>query len=310
MHERRGRAPWTEWPEGLRDRDPVALADARAELGDDVRYRQYLQWLAEDQWQAARAAAGRVILFGDLPFMVALDSADVWARQDDFRLDASLGVPPDAFSETGQDWKLPVYQWDVIAEGGFAWLHQRARRNAALFGGYRVDHLVGLLPDVLAATSATAPVPASSRPPTSRRRRRSASGCSRVFLESGAQIVAEDLGVVPDFVRASLARMQVPGLQGVPLGAALAQEGRPFADPADLSGAVGRDLGHARHRDDGHVVGDRAPPTNARRRWRFRSSPSGSVPTAVRAARGRAGAPARRSATRSSKCCSRRTRRW
>ena len=143
LHERRGHAPWTEWPDGLRNRDPFALADARVELGDDVRYRQYLQWLAEDQWQAARAAAGPVVLFGDLTFMVALDSADVWAHQDDFRLDASLGVPPDAFSETGQDWKLPVYKWDVIAAGGFAWLHQRARRNAALFGGYRVDHLVG-----------------------------------------------------------------------------------------------------------------------------------------------------------------------
>ena len=91
----------------------------------------------------ARRDAGNVALFGDLPFMVSGDSADVWARQDEFRLDASIGVPPDAFSETGQNWEMPVYRWDVLAERGFDWLRDRARRNAALFDGYRVDHLVG-----------------------------------------------------------------------------------------------------------------------------------------------------------------------
>ena len=91
----------------------------------------------------ARERAGDVALFGDLPFMVSGDSADVWARQDEFRLDASVGVPPDAFSETGQDWGLPVYRWDVLAERDFDWLRHRARRNADLFDGYRVDHLVG-----------------------------------------------------------------------------------------------------------------------------------------------------------------------
>ena len=75
--------------------------------------------------------------------MVSGDSADVWARQDEFRLDASVGVPPDAFSDTGQDWGLPVYRWDVFAERDFDWLRHRARRNADLFDGYRVDHLVG-----------------------------------------------------------------------------------------------------------------------------------------------------------------------
>ena len=97
-----------------------------------------------DQWGTrARRGAGPSQLFGDLPFMVSGDSADVWARQDEFRLDASVGVPPDAFSATGQDWGLPVYRWDVLAERDFDWLRNRARRNADLFDGYRVDHLVG-----------------------------------------------------------------------------------------------------------------------------------------------------------------------
>ena len=69
--------------------------------------------------QAARKQLNGVSLFGDLPFMVSGDSADVWARQDEFRIDASVGVPPDAFSDTGQDWGLPAYRWDVLARARF-----------------------------------------------------------------------------------------------------------------------------------------------------------------------------------------------
>src|SRR5688572_30120329 len=107
LHARLGERAWTEWPESLRNRDALALDAARDELAADILFRQYLQWIAGDQWGTARDRAGSVALFGDLPFMVSGDSADVWARQDEFRLDASVGVPPDAFSETGQDWGLP-----------------------------------------------------------------------------------------------------------------------------------------------------------------------------------------------------------
>ena len=114
-------------------------------LPTSVLFRQYIQWIADEQWRRARAAAGErgVKLFGDLPFMVDGDSADVWARQSDFDIEASVGVPPDAFSATGQDWGMPAYRWDVIARQDFRWLRDRARRSAALYDGYRVDHLVG-----------------------------------------------------------------------------------------------------------------------------------------------------------------------
>ncbi len=65
-------APWTEWPAPLRDREPEALEAARVRLGAEIRYRLYLQWIADQQWRAARDAAGDVAIFGDLPFMVAL----------------------------------------------------------------------------------------------------------------------------------------------------------------------------------------------------------------------------------------------
>ena len=77
-------------------------------------FRTYLQWIAGEQWAVARARSNGVALFGDLPFMVSGDSADVWSRQDEFGQDGSVGVPPDAFSVTGQDWGLPPYRWDVM----------------------------------------------------------------------------------------------------------------------------------------------------------------------------------------------------
>ena len=101
--------------------------------------------MAASQWSAARrtAADAGVRLKGDLPFMVAGDSADVWARAGEFDLQCNVGAPPDAFNERGQDWGLPVYRWDVMAATDFAWLRARMAGAARLFDAVRVDHVVG-----------------------------------------------------------------------------------------------------------------------------------------------------------------------
>src|SRR5690606_2004705 len=143
LRAKHGDRPWMEWPEPLQRRDPDALDAARRELEKASPLHQYVQWLAEAQWRAAREALGDVRLFGDFPFMVSADSADVWANQDLFRFDRHVGTPPDAFSETGQDWGLPAYRWDVLHARNYDWLRQRARRMSRLYDGYRIDHLVG-----------------------------------------------------------------------------------------------------------------------------------------------------------------------
>ena len=143
LRERFDDRPWTEWPTALGTRDPVALDEARRDLEQEILFHQYVQWIADTQWEAAREQLGQTRLFGDFPFMVSADSADVWANQDTFRFDRTVGTPPDAFSATGQDWGLPVYRWDVMAAEDDRWLRQRARRMARLYDGYRVDHLVG-----------------------------------------------------------------------------------------------------------------------------------------------------------------------
>lgn len=229
LRERFGGQSWTEWPAPLRDRHEDAIIEARRELADEMRYRQYLQWVAHEQWMSARRAAHGVALFGDLPFMVARDSADVWARQDQFRLDASLGVPPDMFSETGQDWALPVYRWDVMEQGGFEWLTSRARRNADLFDGYRVDHLVGFFRTFFREPSGESGFTPADEPGQTALGER----VLGLFLASGATIVAEDLGVVPGFVRASMARLDVPGCKVFRWERQWLVDGQPFVDPAD-----------------------------------------------------------------------------
>jgi 4-alpha-glucanotransferase len=230
LHARYDERPWSEWPGPLRRREPRALAKARVELAEDILYRQYLQWVASDQWSAARKAAGGVAIWGDLPFMVSGDSADVWARQDEFRLDASVGVPPDAFSETGQDWNLPAYRWDVVAADGYGWLRDRARRNAALFDGYRVDHVVGFYRtyfrphDGSGARFSPADQPAQVQ---------LGERVLHVLREPGAEIVAEDLGVVPPFVRESLERLAIAGYKVLRWERSYDIEGQPFLDPVD-----------------------------------------------------------------------------
>jgi 4-alpha-glucanotransferase len=230
LHAREGGRPWTEWPEPLQRREPAAIADARRELAGEILFYQYLQWTAATQWADARRRTHGVRLFGDLPFMVDGDSADVWARQHQFMLDVSLGAPPDAFSADGQNWGMPVYRWDVVAAEDFRWLRERARRSADLFDGYRVDHLVGFYRTYGRPRGGGRPFFTPSEEPA-----QTALGerVLAIFRDPGSEIIAEDLGTVPDFVRASLARLGVPGFRVFRWERRWHDEGQPFRDPAE-----------------------------------------------------------------------------
>jgi 4-alpha-glucanotransferase len=230
LHAREDERAWTEWPVELQRREPGAIDRARRELSRDVLFFQYVQWIAAMQWREARQRTHGVELFGDLPFMVDGDSADVWARQHQFILDASLGVPPDAFSATGQDWGMPVYRWDVVAMEDYRWLHERARRSADLFDGYRIDHLVGFYRTYGRPKNGGEPF---FTPSDEWAQQQLGERLLDIFRAAGAEIVAEDLGTVPDFVRASLARLGVPGYRVFRWERYWHSEGQPFRDPTD-----------------------------------------------------------------------------
>jgi 4-alpha-glucanotransferase len=230
LHDEQAGRHWLEWEDGLRTRQPEALEDARVGLAREILYRAWLQWTADEQWQRARRRAMPIGIFGDFPFVVSANSADVWARQEEFRLDASVGTPPDAFSSTGQNWGLPVYRWDVIAREDYQWLRERARRCGELYDGFRVDHLVGFYRTYFRERGGRA----AFVPPDEPSQRAQGERVLNLLDTSGAQIVAEDLGSVPDFVRESLARLRVPGYKVLRWERFWDVEGQPFRDPASF----------------------------------------------------------------------------
>jgi 4-alpha-glucanotransferase len=228
LHDRLDAHAWTDWPERLRRRDEAALTRARYDIGDRVLYYEYLQWVAFSQWQDARDELAGVAVFGDLPFMVSRDGADVWIRQDQFDLDASVGVPPDAFSASGQNWGLPVYRWDVHARDDFGWLRERARRGADLYDGYRIDHVVGFYRTyVIPRVGDPYFLPAHEAQQIEQGER-----LMRVFSSGHQRVIAEDLGTVPDFVRQSLARLGIPGFNVLRWERDFERPACPFRDPA------------------------------------------------------------------------------
>jgi 4-alpha-glucanotransferase len=208
LHDRR-RKSWRDWEPELRDRHPAALERARAELREAIDELAYVQWIADQQWRRGRREANEqgVKMLGDLPFMVAEDSADVWSLQRFFRFDATVGVPPDAYSADGQDWGLPVPRWDEMREQGDPWLHLRAERASELYDAFRVDHVVGLY------RTYAIPLDKSARHfiPADEPRQREQGERILDLLGEKAEVLAEDLGTVPDFVRQSLAAQEVPG---------------------------------------------------------------------------------------------------
>jgi len=229
LHEAGGR-DWREWPEGVRDRQAEPLANARREHHKEVLFRQYLQWIAQGQWQEARSAARGIQVFGDLPFGVAADSADVWANQALFSFDATIGAPPDAFSDDGQNWRLPMYRWDAMRAGDYEWFARRTRRAADLFDGCRVDHVVGLF--------RTWVFPIDDRPPhfspaDERDQRVQGEAVLQAMVAGGARVVAEDLGTIPDFVRATLRSIDIPGFRVLRWEREWQAPGQPFLYPRD-----------------------------------------------------------------------------
>jgi 4-alpha-glucanotransferase len=229
LHARERERAWSDWPAPLRDRERDALAGAARELAGEVLYRKWLQFVADTEWREAKERARPVSLMGDLAFMVDGDSADVWTEPSSFRLDASVGAPPDAFSESGQNWGMPAYRWDVLAARDFDWLRRRARRMASLFDGYRIDHLVGFYRTYVFPLDGS---PAGFTPEDEPAQLALGETVLSVFGCSGARIVAEDLGTVPDFVRESLARLGIPGYKVFRWERDWKIAGQPYRDPA------------------------------------------------------------------------------
>jgi 4-alpha-glucanotransferase len=151
LKDANGGVAWSEWDESLRRREPSAIAQARKEYADDIRFYEMLQYLFFAQWGKLKAYANErhIDIIGDVPIYVAMDSADVWANPALFYLDKNLkpievaGCPPDAFSADGQLWGNPLFRWDVMKKDGYTWWTNRIRAVSRLYDIVRIDHFRG-----------------------------------------------------------------------------------------------------------------------------------------------------------------------
>ena len=144
-----GETAWYDWPDqALRDHDPAALAPWRTALAEDIAFHETVQCWFFSQWKALKDHANGlgVGIIGDLPIYVSLDSADVWSERREFLLDETgkpsrvAGVPPDYFSEEGQLWGNPLYDWAAMKQDGFGWWIRRVEGASRLFDAIRIDH--------------------------------------------------------------------------------------------------------------------------------------------------------------------------
>ncbi len=216
VKNRFGMRSWLEWDDDIRMRTPEAVASYREELADDIGFFEFVQYLFFTQWHALRSYARSkgVLMMGDMPIYVALDSADVWAGPENFLLGENLrpgevaGVPPDYFSATGQLWGNPLYRWDYMERTGYAWWKARMIGASRLYDTIRIDHF--------RAFESYWSIPAGE---TTAINGQWVKGPGIDFVRElcravpGVEIIAEDLGYLDDGVKKLLADSGLPGMK-------------------------------------------------------------------------------------------------
>ena len=209
-------ALWPDWPAPLARREPAALAQARAQYAQEIAFWGFVQWQFDVQWKRLKGYANQknIHLVGDLPIFIAHHSSDCWSRPDLYELDPQgnpnviAGVPPDFFSETGQRWGNPLYNWKAMQADGYRWWIERVKRQLSLADVVRIDHFRGFV--------GYWEIPASE--PTAVKGRWMPGPGYELFAAIEAAlgklpIIAEDLGVITPEVVALRQRAGFPGMR-------------------------------------------------------------------------------------------------
>lgn len=201
-----------DWDEPLKRREPSALEALRTEYHEEYLFWHFLQYEFQMQWHSLKAYCNKlgIKIIGDIPLYVAYDSADVWANPELFKLDKDLkpacvaGVPPDYFSETGQLWGNPIYDWKAQEKDGFTWWKARFSSAFELYDVVRIDHFRGI--------DAYYEIPANA---TDARGGTWQKGPGEKLFEGldKSKIIAEDLGVIDEGVTALLKKTGFPGMK-------------------------------------------------------------------------------------------------
>ncbi len=151
LRERYGNQSWNTWREEISRRKPKAIEQVRREIAGEMEAERFLQFAFFEQWSSLRSYCKQrnIRIIGDVAIFVCYDSADVWTHPEIFRLKPDLtpevvaGVPPDAFSETGQRWGNPLYNWEALKSQGYQWWIERMRWAIETCDVVRLDHFRG-----------------------------------------------------------------------------------------------------------------------------------------------------------------------
>ncbi len=207
---------WIDWPDDIKTRDQKKVEALKKELKKELHYGRFIQFIFFEQWQRLKHYGNEkgIHIVGDIPYYVNYDSADVWSHPDLFKLDkykrptVVAGVPPDYFSQTGQLWGNPIFDWQRLKETGFEWWLMRIGHNLTLYDQIRIDHFRGMVAfwqvsakETTAINGNWVQVPIHD------------------FLNAvlkrfpALPIIAEDLGHITDDVRQVLIDFDIPGMK-------------------------------------------------------------------------------------------------
>lgn len=203
---------WTAWPAELQDFSSPAVHQFEVQYKEFVDFFKYVQWILDQQLRRAKAFAQEkgIYIFGDIPFATNLDSAEVWAEKENYRIGYEIGAPADQFSKDGQRWGLPAYDWNYQLSHNLSLWRRKIRRVTELYDIFRLDHLVGFF-----RTYVFAPGQQHGAFDVEGEQNQIDRGYAflRMVLDEahGKLPVGEDLGVIPNYVRRMLVDLKIPG---------------------------------------------------------------------------------------------------
>lgn len=210
-----GNREWLSWKKDIRDRKMEALISYQVMLEKEIRFWEFVQYKFWQQWDRLHAYANEkgIQIIGDIPIYVALDSADVWVHPEQFLLDENYeptvvaGCPPDAFSDEGQKWGNPIYDWERMEREDFAWWKKRIRAAARCYDVIRIDHFIGIVRYYKIPVNESAKKGSFAWGPGLK--------LLKALDESigEAKIIAEDLGVLVPEVGEVLQKSGYPGMK-------------------------------------------------------------------------------------------------
>lgn len=216
-----GNKDWLHWDDNIKYRKNKALDKYRKLLEEDIQFWKFCQYKFSVQWNKLKKYANKIgiQIIGDIPLYVACDSCDVWVHSELFELDKCknpinvAGVPPDAFSDTGQRWGNPLYRWNAMEKNNFTWWRERMKTLSRLYDVIRIDHFIGIVNYYS--------IPAGEKTAVEGRWRKGpGKKLTDAIKEStgNTRIIAEDLGIITPKVRALINESGFPSMKILEFG--------------------------------------------------------------------------------------------